>query len=135
MKLLSLTCSFSGFALLCLCCLPPGVHLPPPRSGGPPHRAGRSVFSAMKLGKNRPHKEEPQRQGTDKPGAISQHLAETKPPRSAGSTPTRLSCDWPPRLPGRALASHWLPASRVLKVVFRKGALLAPRVGRASPLV
>ncbi|KAM9053303.1 otoferlin isoform 3-T3 [Megaptera novaeangliae] len=26
------------------------------------HKAGRSVFSAMKLGKNRPHKEEPQRQ-------------------------------------------------------------------------
>ncbi|XP_070091861.1 otoferlin isoform X11 [Equus caballus] len=32
------------------------------------HKAGRSVFSAMKLGKNRPHKEEPQRQ--DEPAVL-----------------------------------------------------------------
>uniref|UniRef100_A0A286XVZ7 Otoferlin n=1 Tax=Cavia porcellus TaxID=10141 RepID=A0A286XVZ7_CAVPO len=40
-------------------------------------RAGRSVFSAMKLGKNRPHKEEPQRQ--DEPAVLEMedldHLA------------------------------------------------------------
>uniref|UniRef100_H0UTN9 Otoferlin n=1 Tax=Cavia porcellus TaxID=10141 RepID=H0UTN9_CAVPO len=41
------------------------------------HKAGRSVFSAMKLGKNRPHKEEPQRQ--DEPAVLEMedldHLA------------------------------------------------------------
>lgn len=85
-------------------------HLPPPPySGGSSHRAGRSVFSAMKLGKNRLHKEETQRQGTDvcpcpRP-AISAHLTVTKPLPSAGSTPTvspvigqwsHLGGAWPP---------------------------------------
>ncbi|XP_071457522.1 otoferlin isoform X3 [Marmota flaviventris] len=41
------------------------------------HKAGRSVFSAMKLGKNRPHKEDPQRQ--DEPAVLEMedldHLA------------------------------------------------------------
>ncbi|XP_004839199.1 otoferlin isoform X1 [Heterocephalus glaber] len=41
------------------------------------HKAGRRVFSAMKLGKNRPHKEEPQRQ--DEPAVLEMedldHLA------------------------------------------------------------
>lgn len=102
-------------------CFPPWIHHPPPAySGGPSHRAGRSVFSAMKLGKNRPHKEEPQRQGMNvrpcsrssaTPRVLLDYLStpdrdQTPPLRR--QRPNRLSCDWLTEPPWRSPASHWL---------------------------
>lgn len=61
----------------------------------------------MKLGKNRFHKEETQRQGTTACTCPrSSHLAApATEPRLSG---VRLSCDWPEEPRGRGLASHWL---------------------------
>lgn len=130
---------FSRVLLFCRLCLPPDVHLPPPSFWLPPHRAGRSVFSAMKLGKNRPHKEEPQRQGMDacprprSSSPLSPHLPGTKPRLSAGSGPLGS-----PAIGQRShLGGAWPPIgcqrNPVLRVVVQKGALRGLEVGTTFP--
>jgi hypothetical protein len=87
------------------------VPLSPSHAGGPSHRAGRSVFSAMKLGKNRPHKEEPLRQGRTggpahgsvRPLAATSTNVTTVELRSG---PHRLPWDWSARA---TWAEHGLP--------------------------
>lgn len=115
-------------------CLPSCVHFPPPaHSGGPSHRAGRSVFSAMKLGRNRFHKEDHQRQGTNacpchRPvpplrcsRATSLHLTMTKPHPSGGSAPTGSpTIGWRSHLKGAWPPIGW-QRSRAMAMVLKKG--------------
>ena len=127
---LSLSRVLSRVLLSCVCV----------SSGGPPRRAGRSVFSAMKLGKNRTHKEEPQRQGRDarpspgRPGHPSAPDGDQTPPLR-GPRPSGLSCDWLTRPPGRALASHWRPEEPGPAGGLQEGGAPSSKGGRASPRV
>lgn len=79
---------FSHVWLFCVCVFSSTRPSPCTSFWRPPHRAGRSVFSAMKLGKNRSHKEETQRPGRTGAASPRQPRASRRPPAACQPLPS-----------------------------------------------